>query len=230
MDLLRHLLLAACCFGAAGTTTPPACCSENALTAAEDAATPGACFAAAASPAAPHDNAHDTTLFLRLYAGSEAETNNQLFPSLALFWPGARVLAVLDGESDADHRYAPRLLDACAAAGAACNVTFSDGAETIPAAGGGGAPTAMEGHDRQQWTMLHVDSYLPGSALVGFLDSDTVFNTPVTRPGLYVKRTPTLLLLLLLCAPAGYHQRCATRRRLYSILFYPLTYHHLLRF
>ena len=191
--MLRHLLLAACCFGAAGTTTP-ACCSETALTIDEVSATPGACFSVVASTArpAPPDNAHDTTLFLRLYAGSEAETNNQLFPSLALFWPGARVLAVLDGESVSDHHYAPRLAHACAAAGAACNVTFSDGAETIPAARSGGAPTAMEGHDRQQWTMLHVDSYLPGSALVGFLDSDTVFNTPVTRPGLYVKRIPTL--------------------------------------
>ena len=142
MHVARLFLAVAALLAAAGSSP---CCDSDVLPKSEAAATPGACVADAPPRAAVANNTHGVTLFLRIYTGAEAETANQLLPSLALFWPGARVLAVLDGESATDHKYGPRLAKSCLAAGVLCNVTYTADSEVL-AATKTNPPTTLAGH------------------------------------------------------------------------------------
>ena len=138
--------------------------------------------ALAAAPSAsqqPLGGSGSLSLQCRLYAPRYQEAREKLLPSMDLFvpwqagaWPGGLEISLIwDAESLADQN-AATLLSALAPYPRAFLEEMPDG---LPGSYGRGV-----GYSRQQYSNFYADLYAGGASVVGMVDSDMFFMSPLT--------------------------------------------------
>ena len=118
----------------------------------------------------------DMELFLPLAATEDTfrEFHDLFLWSFDFFWPrtpDVRLLYLVNADAPNHAAFAQRLVEASAG-------------RTVRTAFPAPPPVPIKGHDRQQWLMFWADNFTT-AAHVGFLDSDSVFVTRVTRDDLF---------------------------------------------
>lgn len=120
-------------------------------------------------------------LYVRLHvADRSGEWRSILLPSLQLFWPSVRLVAVLDEESASDQQAARTLpVDVMHEFPPLC-VRTAFSADYTPEEKG----RHWWGFYRQQLDMLHADQIV-SAKYVGFVDTDSLFVAPVESHGVF---------------------------------------------
>lgn len=130
------------------------------------------------TPNAPRsiDDPRVLQLYLRATASKMDVAYIQLLPSLALFWPLASLMVVLDAENVTDRAFnASAALPPAIASRA--KVAYS-------------APVQFSGKDRMEYDMIYADN-LTQAEFVGFVDADTYFTTWVTTADVFIEGDAT---------------------------------------
>lgn len=119
--------------------------------------------------ASPNGRRIDDRRVLELYIRGTSAYLNQahaiLFPSLALFWPGAATLLLLDSENSDDRNISMGTLPAN------MRVAYSE-------------EHGFQHKDRMEHDMMNADN-ATSAEFVGFLDTDTFFTTWVTSRDIF---------------------------------------------